>query len=227
MSDEPGSAVAVTTVEWRLYNPRRKESRTYEQAELTIEGEARLVGLARKVGAVLADAGYTFGQLGEFFDDTRTDPETGEPVGVDWPKALTLIEHVAQYAPDLIGDAMTVFFGIFPTNEDGSPNPDFDDHRLFLRGAVNIAKVTDVTRVFLAQNEYSRLIGPFSATLSEAMDAYAAPGASASSEVSGPQAIVGGDGSTVLLEPETSSDTTTTEPSTSETETPSEPSPDS
>lgn len=214
MSDEPGSAVAVTTVEWRLYNPRRQETRTFEQSELTIEGEARLIGLARKFGAVLEDAGYSFGDLGEFFDETKE---------VDWPKALSLIERVSQFAPDLIADALTVLLGIYPTNEDGTPNGDFEDTRLFLRGAVNIAHLSDIIRVFVSQNEYARLIGPFSATLSEAMDAYAAPrNASGTFDESGAQAIAGTDGSTLLLEPEPSSSTSTDEPSGNGTETASE-----
>lgn len=212
MPDELGSAALGATVEWRLYNPRRKETRTFEQGELSIEGEARLIGLARKFGTVLGEAGYTFGELGALMD--------GEGA-TDWPKALGLIEAVASFAPDLVADAVTVLFGIFPTNEDGTPAADYEDTRLFLRGAVNSAKVNDIFRAFIALNQYARLVGPFSATLAEAMDAYAAPAASASSAASGPLAIVGTDGSVVALETSESEATTTTEPKTSETATPS------
>lgn len=215
--DDTTSVMSPGVFTWELRNGRRRETRTYEQGEVAIEGEARLIGIARKVGVVLGEAGYTFGMLGEFFDENRE---------VDWDKALALAEHVALYAPDLIAETVTVFLSIYPTNEDGTRNASYDDEVAFLRGAINTARFVDMARVFMATNEYAKLIGPFSQTLSETMAAYGGPAGvtdAASPEPSGPQAIVSSDGSTVLLDDNDSPESTPTLGEASQSESDSEP----
>jgi len=184
------------TWEWSLYNSRRHESRSYVQSELALDGEARLVGIATKVGAVLTEGGYTWGDLYDLTDENRQ---------IDWAELSKMVSHLVQFAPDLISETAGVFLSVYPTDEDGVPDPTYSDQVKFIRGALNVARFVDMVRVFMQQNDYARVLAPFSRTLSETMAAIAGdpqgspstPSPDPSSEVS----VMGSDGSTILVEP--------------------------
>ena len=154
-----GSPVFPPSVPVTLRNPRSEEVREYIQTELTIEGEARLLGLVHETAAKLNDAGFPWDQLGPLFDER-------EPM--DWVMATDLLARVATVAPDAITDAVTIFLGIYPTNEDGSRNADYEDERRFIRSAVKFATFVDMVKTFAEQNDYQRLADPIGAILGQA-----------------------------------------------------------
>ncbi len=204
MTIEATSAAIPPTFEWTLYNRRRSETRTYIQQELTIDGEARLVQMGTKIGAVLADGGYTWADLWDLTDE-RND--------IDWVEVSKMVGHLSQFAPDLVADAATVMLGVFATDEDGRPEPDYHDHVRFIRGAINVSRFVDMVRVFLAQNDYARVLAPFSRSLSGTMDAFSggAQGDTSATEPepSSGQPVMASDGSTVLVDPITTNPTAT------------------
>jgi len=166
MERELPSAVIPPSVEWTLRNARTKDVRVYEQSELSIEGEARLIVLGRRLGDVLTEGGYSWNDIPDVLGD--------ESRAGDWAKGVEMVTYLAQYAPDLIAEAATVLLGVYPTNEDGSRNADYESERVFLRGALNVTRFVDMVRIFIAQNDYQRLIAPFSQTLAGAMGNLAA-----------------------------------------------------
>ena len=137
-------------VEWTLKH-RDGEERTYRQTELAIEGEARMLGLAHKAGSILKDRAFNFEDLVAMVDD-------GQP---RWKAILDAIGIIVEEAPGLIAEAALVLLGIYPTNLDGTPNREFDDHERFIRATVSSAKFFDMMRVFVTQNDYQRMAGPF------------------------------------------------------------------
>ena len=146
------SGPIAPVVEWQLKSKGAEgETRTYEQSELSIEGEARLLGMARKIGAVLKDADFDLGKVSNMIDST--DP-------VDWDIILDGVALVVENAPDLVGESTLILLGIFPTDEDGSPNPAYAEHLIFIKRTVNTAKFSDMLRVFIAQNDYERIARP-------------------------------------------------------------------
>jgi hypothetical protein len=155
-----GPAVAPPVVEWRFRNARLGEERTYQQTELSIEGEARLIGIATRVGETLRGAGYTWGQIGDMFD-------TENDTGLD--QLLGLVVNVAPAAPDLVTDATCVLLGLYPTDEWGKANRDFDNDRAFIKSTVNTTRFSEMLQILLLQNDYQRLIRPFSKSLASAM----------------------------------------------------------
>lgn len=153
MADDLGSAVIPSTVEWTLQHKRTKEIRTYEQTELAIEGEARLVGLAQQVGARLSETDFPWDMLVDLFSD-ETKP-------LDWDKAIVALGSVADVAPNAVADSSLILFGVYLTRDDGTRNPDYEDQRTFLKGAVTFTQWTEILRTFAAQNDYQRLVGSF------------------------------------------------------------------
>lgn len=201
MVQEQLPAALPEEVEIVLRHPRRKETRTYTQTELALDGEARLIQLAAKAASVLAQGGYTLTDIWQMFEVGMEKPED-----VEWGEATTLIEYIAAYAPALLAEATTVYLGIFPTDELGNPNPEYEDHLAFIRGSVRLATFVDMTRLFMRQNDYRRLLAPFSKTLADAAGSFG--GASDSGEPepspgpSQPQRVEASDGSSIELEPE-------------------------
>jgi len=143
--------------EWNLKSTIRPpkgqpaEERKYEQGELSIEGEARLLGQARKIGAILKDRNFNL-------DAISVMVNTGEP---NWDVIFEAMTIVTEEVPRLIGESACVLLGVFPTLEDGTPNPEYEDHERFLRNALNTAKFVDMLMVFVDQNDYKRLARPF------------------------------------------------------------------
>lgn len=151
--DKTADKAIPSTVEWSLRNQRRKDTRHYEQTELSIEGEARLLSLARRTGEVLQnEAGLDFDRIADMFS-----PDSK----LDWGYIYHLADVVLERAPEIVTDATLVMFSIFPTEEDGTPNKNYEDERLFVRGAINLSKFSAILQVFAEQNDYRRLAGPF------------------------------------------------------------------
>lgn len=198
----PSEATTVpTTVEWTLRNARRKDERHYEQSELSIEGEARLLGIARQAGDVLTAADFDWDRLTEMF-------EPGKPM--DWPYVFRLLDLVIERAPDIITDMALVLLGIFPTTEDGQPNPQYNDERAFIRGAVNTSRFSAMLQVFADQNDYRRLAGPFWNRLFALGEQALGPMTGApqtSDDETGPVRLANS------LQPDTADDDTSSEPS--------------
>jgi hypothetical protein len=152
-----GSAIIPPTVEVRLQHKRTKAWRTYEQTELAIEGEARLLGLIHHTGVALTASDFPWDLLGQLFSDASAS--------IDWQKAITLLGSVSIAAPNAVADSALIFFGIYPVNEDGTPNTAYDDHRAFIKGALTFTGWTGLVRTFTEQNDYQRLITPFAQAL--------------------------------------------------------------
>jgi hypothetical protein len=161
----PGTAATPETVDWTLRNPRTKEVRHYEQNELTIEGEARLIGILRTAAVALREHAFTWPQLESLFDEGP----------FQYDLALDLVGAVTSYAPDLLVDAALVFVGVFPTDENGQPNAEYEQHRTFVKGSLKIAMVVDMIRTFAAQNDIARMLAPFSSTLAGVLGSAAQP----------------------------------------------------
>lgn len=217
-------AVVPTVAEVTLRNARTKVTRIFEQVELSIEGEARLVSMGPKVAQVLDESGRTWTELQDVFTNV---------ISTDYKVVWDLLTVSATYAPDLVADLGTILLGIYPTDEAGAPNPDFEADRTFLRGALNIRQMVELFATFVAQNDYRRILAPFGLTLTETMAVLrgrpASVDESGTDEPSSGGLVVGLDGSPIELLPdeptETPSTPSTTEVAASESATSSDPSP--
>jgi hypothetical protein len=152
-----GSAIFPGAVEHTLVNKRTGEQRQFVQTELSIEGEARLLALVRDIGARLTQSEFPWDLLADLFSD-QTAP-------LDWDKALNLLGSVAEVAPDAVVESSLILFGIFPTNDDGTRNPEYEDARRFLLKAVTVTRWTDLIKVYIEQNEYQRMADNFGRAL--------------------------------------------------------------
>lgn len=148
----------ITT--WQLRNVRTKESRAYDQSELSIEGEARLLTLVRDAGAKLNEDGFDWQALIDLFEPSKD---------MDWFGATKLLGVVAAQLPDVVAEAATIFLGVYPTNEDGSRNADFEGEKRFIKGAVKFTTFIDMVKTFAEQNDYQRLADPIGAILGTTM----------------------------------------------------------
>lgn len=156
MPDSPAFPDAVT---WTFRNARTKETRTYEQTELSLEGEARVLGVGRSIVAQMTERAVPWQRLRAMF---------GDGAELDWPLLLDALSMAVEVAPSAVSEVVALFMGIYPVNEDGTRNPDFAEEVRFLRAALNTTKVLDVLQVAATQNDYRRLIAPFSETLTSA-----------------------------------------------------------
>lgn len=141
-------------VEWTLTNPRAPKearTRTYEQAELSLAGEARLLGLARTVGQALSSEEVDLNRLAIMFD--RGD--------IDWDLVLEMLGMLSEVMPDALAEFALICFGIFPSDEHHQRNDRWEDEREFLKEALNLSKVAAIMQTFAAQNDYVRLARPF------------------------------------------------------------------
>jgi hypothetical protein len=154
---DKGSAVFPATVEWTLRNPRTQETRTFEQAELTIEGEARLLALVQQTARILSETAFPWDKLSALFDPAAT--------AIDWPAAAEMLGTVAAQLPEVVAEAACIFLSVYPQNEDGSRNPAYDVDKRFLRSALNFTRFVDIIKVFAEQNDYQRLSLPFGKAL--------------------------------------------------------------
>lgn len=126
---------------------------TYTQGELSIEGEALLLGLATGVLDALAAAAPDGGvALGSLVDDDGN---------VNVAYAARLITTISAQIPEVAGQALAILFGHYPTDLDDQPNPEFPRLARKLARNVPSTRVIEVIQAFIRQNDYQRLAGPF------------------------------------------------------------------
>jgi hypothetical protein len=157
MPDKVGTAVFPPTVEWTLRNPRTKETRTFEQSELTIEGEARLLALVQQTAQALSATAFPWDKLAALFDPAVA--------ALDWTAGAEMLGMISTQLPDVVAEAAVIFLGIYADNEDGTRNGDYDDDKRFLRSALNFTRFVDLVKTFAQQNDYQRLSLPFGRAL--------------------------------------------------------------
>lgn len=160
------SAVFGPMVEWTLQNPRTKETRTFTQTELMLEGETRLLGLVRRVAHLMRNSGITLEQLQALFAEDAT---------LDWDLAMNLLDIASEQVPEIIAESAVIFCGVYPTDVDGKPDKDYDPTIRFMKQSLNFLRWTDMVRAFAAQNDYRRLARPFSRALAEGRSQMSAP----------------------------------------------------
>lgn len=151
-------------VERVIRNKRTGETRTFQQSELTIEGEARLIRIVHETAVALNEVGFPWTKLGPLFDEGPTD----------WDTVIELLGITALHAPKAIADATATFFGVYPTDEDGSRNDDYDKTVRFIRSSIKVVDFVEFVKTFTEQNDYQRLADPIGAVLGQASQTRAA-----------------------------------------------------
>lgn len=136
---------------------RTGETRTYDQAELTIDGEALLIGLVESVAERLVEHNFPWQLLADLFESDKKP--------IDWSKASEILNAVKSVAPEVVVESALIFFGIFPTLEDGSRNPGYEEDKSFVRRSINFTRWVGLVQIFAEQNDYQRLAAPFGQAL--------------------------------------------------------------
>jgi hypothetical protein len=170
-----GPATFPEPLEWNLRSTRTKEIRTFEQMELSIEAESKLIGLVYRTAVALTAADFPWDKLASLFEPTPpkppqvegalivpSEPEVG---AVNWPLAIEMLNMVRLQTPDAVVDSTLLFFGIHAQNADGTPNQTYDTDRRFLQDAVTFTGWVELIKAFAKQNDYGRLIAPFGQAL--------------------------------------------------------------
>lgn len=147
------------TRRWTLRNARSGETREFQQSELPIEGEARLLAIVNDTAVKLVDTGFAFEKVPALFDDGPTD----------WDVVRDLLGAIVAFAPDAIVDATTALLNIYPTNEDGTRNAEYDKDWRFLKGSVKSTTFVEMLQWFAETNDYQRLAAPFGEIIGRAM----------------------------------------------------------
>lgn len=128
--------------------------RQFTQGELSIEGEALIVGLAARILDALGEQGIASAQLGALVASDGS---------VDLAVAARLVTTISSQIPQVAGEALAILFGNYPTDLEDQPNPEFVPTARYLARNVPSPRVFDVLAAFVAQNDYARLSGPFGA----------------------------------------------------------------
>ena len=142
------------------FRDRDGEERTYEQRELTIDGEIQLFSLIGRSLGKLREVGFPFQDLAKVLPDNTTSLEN-----YDWNAAGELAALAAMAIPSLASEAMAIMFGQFPTDEHGRRNAAWTDEVAYLRRVIHVADVVEAADVFTRQNDMERLQAPFSAAI--------------------------------------------------------------
>lgn len=143
--------------EWTLRNKRTGEVRTFEQAELTIDGEVALFHLLQRAIVSLSEKGYPFDRLVAAINRPTTE--------FDWREIADLLGKALYELPSLASEAACVLFGIFPFDENGGRNKDFETEKAYIRKSLDVATLVEIVKVAMEQNDYERLARPFSEAL--------------------------------------------------------------
>lgn len=160
-----GSAVYPGVVSVTLSKKRppaaggQPERRTFIQTELTIDGEAQLLGLVSAVGAALSESNFPWDALAQLFSEGQNE--------IEWPKAIGMLGTVAGVLPNVVVDSTCIFFGIFEFDEHNARNAEWEADRAFLRASLTFTTWVDIVKTFAEQNDYQRLAGPFGQALAQ------------------------------------------------------------
>ena len=149
------------------------EPRTYEQRELSIDGEMQLFALVARTSERLREADFDFSRVGAVFG-WGDDPDSASVENVDWKAVPALLAAAAQVAPAVLSEAAALMLGIFPMDQNGSRNKDWGDEVAFLRSSLHTADVVEMLETAAAQNDVERLLSPF-ARAREMLSRYSLP----------------------------------------------------
>ncbi len=155
------TSVAIPEVKAWSLRDKTGTTRTFEQSELTIDGEVRLFQLSASTIQHLNKANFPWDEATKIVD------EYGE---WDWIKAAELLTLAVSELPELVSESVCIFFGLAPFNEDGSRNTTYESDKLFVRRSISFTRWVDILQVFIEQNDYNRLARPFGSALTRAME---------------------------------------------------------
>lgn len=154
MADQSILSPAVQV--WTLTFKKTGEQRDFNQSELTIDGEAALMGLASRAIGELNAQGIPISAIGSMADLNGN---------VDWGVVTRLFTQASPLIPKLGSEAAAILFGYYPMDEMFKPEADWAPTVKWLRGAITIPLLVDFLQTFVAQNDYKRLSGPFAAAV--------------------------------------------------------------
>lgn len=158
----PSDSVALPDVKtWEVRNKKTGEVRTFEQSELSIEGEVRIVQLAGKTIQKLSTTGFPWDEL------ARVIGESGD---IDWNKASDMLMMVITEVPEFVAESTAILFSLYPVDDNGKRNPEYDKDKVFLRQGINFTQWVEIIETFTLQNDYQRLARPFSMAAARAME---------------------------------------------------------
>lgn len=126
--------------------------RTYEQSELTIDGEAQLLSLMARVLRTLAAKGFPFERVLEVTHDDGS---------IDMDVIGELLPQILMEVPEFASESAVIMFGIFPVDEEGKQNAEYDTTKRLLRRSIKFTSWLEMIELFLQQNDYRRLAAPF------------------------------------------------------------------
>jgi hypothetical protein len=157
----PEQSPFLTASRQWTFTDREGKSRTYEQSELTIDGEMQLFGLIARQAVKLRESGFDFAQAGQVLVDV---PGGGTDVNI--ALAGSMLAEAASIMPSFISEAAAVLLSIFPVDEQGRRNQTYTDEVAFLRRTMHTADALEMLTTFLEQNDIERLKAPFQMALS-------------------------------------------------------------
>lgn len=186
MSDEAYPDIHVWTIPLR---PRPGvEQRTYEQRELSMDGEARLFSLLAQTAERLRKDGFDFGALINMFPDVDPDNPTAalsQYERLDFGALAGMLGKVAEAAPFLLSEGAATLLGIFPVDYMGNRNTKYREEVAFLRQNLHLSDVVEMLEVAWSQNDTKRLLSPFVRAAKEVMYQYGAARATQEPSVEG------------------------------------------
>lgn len=159
MLDKPVALPEVAT--WTLRNVKTQEVRTFEQSELTIDGEVRLIQLANETIRILNEKGFPWDEVGNVVAEDGT---------WDWPKVSELLTLVITEIPEFVAESTAILFSLSPFDDEGRRNRDYERDKLFIRNSISFPRWIEIVQKFTEQNDYERLARPFGLALTRAMD---------------------------------------------------------
>lgn len=158
----PQSSSTVAVPDTRTWSLTSKAgvTKTFEQSELTIDGEVRIVQLANATIQSLNKAGFPWEEVATVVD------KQGD---WDWAKLSGLLSLAVTEVPEFVSESACILFDISPFDEEGRRNTAYESDKLFIRKSINFAKWIEVMQTFVDQNDYERLIRPFGLALTRTL----------------------------------------------------------
>lgn len=141
---------------WTFRDPKTNEERTYEQRELTIDGEIQMFSLLSRSLGRLREVGFPFEDLAKVIPTDASDMEH-----YDWKAAGDMAAMAALAVPSLASEAMAIMLGMFPVDENGKRDATWNEDVAFIRRSIHVADVVEAIQTFVAQNDVERLQAPF------------------------------------------------------------------
>lgn len=153
--------VAVPDIKSWEFHDKTGFSRTFEQSELTIDGEVRLIQLASKTVQHLNTQGFPWEQVSSVIT---------EQGAWDWVKAQDLLTLAIAELPELVAESTCIMFDLSPFDDDRRRNLEYEKDKAFIRKSINFTRWVEILQTFVDQNDYQRLARPFGLALTKAME---------------------------------------------------------